>query len=235
MNYRSIAASLALVTGVVSAGCGANSAKPKNVTEAKVGGGFLQITASITPENRATAASVYRRHLQPFLETIDGAHTKKLLIRDNDVQILHGFDTKKQAQAYLSSDLFTQDVLTELGPLLASEPEIRSYDKLPVAESGLGEAGAFLEITLEINNDDREAAAGVYLQYLNPFLGKISGAVSKELVIRDEDVQVLHGFSTASAAKAYLSSELFNQDVVVALTPYLQTSPDVRIYEVLTN
>ncbi|MEV6982131.1 hypothetical protein AB0M95_12840 [Sphaerisporangium sp. NPDC051017] len=44
-------------------------------------------------------------------------------------------------------------------------------------------------------------------------------------------MQVLHGFATAADAKAYLSSELFTQDVVAALQPYLNGAPDVRIYE----
>jgi len=33
--------------------------------------------------------------------------------------------------------------------------------------------------------------------------------VSKELLIRDEDVQVLHGFDGVEHVKAYLDSEMF--------------------------
>lgn len=87
-----------------------------------------------------------------------------------------------------------------------------------------------MEITLKIDGSDRENAAGVYSRYKAPFLETIKGASSKELLVRDEDVQVLHGFESAEDAQNYLSSELFNHDVVTALKPYLKENPDVRIY-----
>lgn len=96
-------------------------------------------------------------------------------------------------------------------------------------------ASAYLEITLKINDADRPSAVGVYLKYKQPFLKQINGAVSKELLVRTDDVQVLHGFKTQADAEAYLKSDLFNNDVVIALKPYLQSSPDVRIYQVFTN
>ncbi len=56
---------------------------------------------------------------------------------------------------------------------------------------------AFLQISLKIKNENRAAAAAaVYGKYKQPFLDKIAGAKSKELLIRDEDVQVLHGFAS---------------------------------------
>ncbi len=93
-------------------------------------------------------------------------------------------------------------------------------------------AKAYLEISLKINEADRESAGSVYSKYKVPSLEKIKGATSKELLIRPEDVQVLHGFENAEDAQNYLSSELFNSDVVTALKPYLQDNPDVRIYTV---
>lgn len=90
---------------------------------------------------------------------------------------------------------------------------------------------AYLEITLKINNADRAAAAEVYQQYKQPFLDSVDGATSKELLIRDDDVQVLHGFDRAANAEAYLSSELFTKDVVGGLSPLLQADPEIRIYE----
>ncbi|MBF0345368.1 MAG: hypothetical protein HQL06_14195 [Nitrospirae bacterium] len=91
---------------------------------------------------------------------------------------------------------------------------------------------AYLEITLKIAEADRPSAGGVYAKYKQPFLDKIPGAKSKELLIREDDVQVLHGFDTVESAKGYLSSALFTVDVVEALKPYLQAAPDVRIYQV---
>lgn len=91
----------------------------------------------------------------------------------------------------------------------------------------------YLEITLKIQDKNRPSAAGVYTKFKQPFLSTIPGAKSKELLVRDEDVQVLHGFDSAENAKKYLSSDLFNKDVVVALKPFLDAAPDVRIYQVV--
>jgi hypothetical protein len=89
----------------------------------------------------------------------------------------------------------------------------------------------YLQITLKIANPNRPAAAGVYQRYKAPFLSTIAGAKSKELLVRDEDVEVLHGFETAEQANAYLKSRLFTSDIVGALKPLLDAEPDVRIYQ----
>lgn len=89
----------------------------------------------------------------------------------------------------------------------------------------------YLEITLKIQNKNRPAAATVFSRYKQPFLSTVAGAKSKELLVRDEDVQVLHGFDSSENAKAYLNSALFNQDIVTALKPLLEDSPEVRIYQ----
>ena len=91
---------------------------------------------------------------------------------------------------------------------------------------------AYLEITLKVSNNNRPAAAKVYNDYKGPFLKEITGAKSKELLIRDEDVQVLHGFATVADAQAYLKSQMFNDDVVKGLAPLLDAEPEVRIYDV---
>ncbi len=91
---------------------------------------------------------------------------------------------------------------------------------------------AFLQITLTVKNKNRAAAAAVYEKYKQPFLDKIAGAKSKELLIRDEDVQVLHGFASEENARAYLTTEIFRNDVVGELKPLLEADPEVRIYSV---
>ncbi|MFD0371158.1 hypothetical protein [Streptomyces sp. NPDC127114] len=90
---------------------------------------------------------------------------------------------------------------------------------------------AYLEITLQVDPVNRVAAAGVYEKYKQPFLDTVPGARSKELLVRDEDVQVLHGFETVADAKAYLASDLFTRDVVGGLSPLLKAAPDVRLYD----
>lgn len=89
----------------------------------------------------------------------------------------------------------------------------------------------YLQITLNITAANRPAAANVFLQYREPFLSSIKGALSKNLLLRDEDVQVMHGFDTTEHARDYLQSELFNKDVVNGLTPLLAAAPDIRLYQ----
>ncbi|APM40976.1 hypothetical protein [Clostridium kluyveri] len=91
---------------------------------------------------------------------------------------------------------------------------------------------AYLEITMKIDNNNRQAAAKVYTDYRRPFLETIEGALTKDLLIRDEDVQVLHGFDSIEHANAYLSSEMFKNDVFVGLQPLWNTDPEVKIYSV---
>ncbi|MEK8214052.1 MULTISPECIES: hypothetical protein [unclassified Paenibacillus] len=89
---------------------------------------------------------------------------------------------------------------------------------------------AYLEITLKVEPANRDAATKVYTTYKEPFLKGIDGALTKELLVRDDDVQVLHCFSSEADAKAYLQSDLFNNDVVVGLKNLLEADPEVRIY-----
>ena len=66
---------------------------------------------------------------------------------------------------------------------------------------------AYLQIPLEIRNENRAAAAGVDRKYRTPVL--------------------------TTVAQAYLDSPLFTQDVVAGLKPYLNSAPDVRIFDVM--
>lgn len=91
---------------------------------------------------------------------------------------------------------------------------------------------AYLEVTMTINPANRPAAAKVYTDYRQPFLDTIEGALTKELLIRDEDVQVIHGFDSMEHAKAYLDTELFKSKVVPGLQPTWAADPDIRFYEV---
>ncbi len=89
---------------------------------------YLQITLKVADKNREAAAGIYTKYETPFLDTVAGAESKALLVRDEDVQVLHGFSSKEAAEAYLKSDLFSNDVVGELGPLLDADPEIRIYE-----------------------------------------------------------------------------------------------------------
>jgi hypothetical protein len=90
---------------------------------------------------------------------------------------------------------------------------------------------ALLEITLQTSGDNRAAAAGVYAKYKQPFLDQVPGATSKTLLVRDEDVQVLHGFTSVAEAAAYLASELFTNGVLREVGPLLDAAAEVRVYD----
>jgi len=91
---------------------------------------------------------------------------------------------------------------------------------------------AYLEITMVISDENRQAAAKVYSDYKEPFLETIDGAISKNLLIRNEDVQVLHGFDSVENAKAYLETDLFKNDVATGLSPFWEKEPCIKIYSV---
>ena len=89
---------------------------------------YLQITLKVADKNREAAAGVYTRYKTPFLDTVPGAESKALLVRDDDVQVLHGFSNREAADSYLASDLFSKDIVGELGPLLDADPDVRIYE-----------------------------------------------------------------------------------------------------------
>lgn len=91
---------------------------------------YLQVIMTINPENRPAAAKVYNDYRQPFLDEIEGALTKECLIRDEDVQVIHGFDSMEHAKAYLETPLFTEKVAPGLQPAWAADPDIRFYEVL---------------------------------------------------------------------------------------------------------
>lgn len=90
---------------------------------------YLEITLKVSDVNRPRAGAVYAKYRAPFLETIHGAESKDLLLRDEDVQVLHSFDSRSSAQRYLTSALFGRDIVSELRPLLSADPEIRIYER----------------------------------------------------------------------------------------------------------
>lgn len=69
----------------------------------------------------------------------------------------------------------------------------------------------YLQITLQVAAENREAAGAVYTKYREPFLTRVDGAPDKQLLMRDEDVQVMHTFSSGDAAAAYLTSRTVQQ------------------------
>ena len=90
---------------------------------------------------------------------------------------------------------------------------------------------ALLEITLKVSEANRPRAGAIYAKYKPPFLATVPGAESKDLLLREEDVQVLHSFESRASAEKYLASRLFTIDVVEELKPLLLANPDIRIYE----
>ena len=90
---------------------------------------YLAITMKVPPKDRANAGAIYAKYKAPFLATVPGAESKELLLRDEDVQVLHGFDSRASAESYLKSPLFGSDVVRELKPYLSADPEVRVYER----------------------------------------------------------------------------------------------------------
>lgn len=78
------------------------------------------------------------------------------------------------------------------------------------------EINAYLEITMH-HEANRPVAAKVYAYYRVSFLDPIEGALTKESLIREDDVQVIHSFDSVEYATAYLNSILFNDNVANGL------------------
>ena len=112
---------------MISTAAAALVATTASATDPKVTGAYLEITLKIDAAQRPAAVEVYKKFKAPFLTSVPGARSKNLLVRDLDVQVRHGFDSVESAQAYLSSKLFTADVVAGLKPLLKAEPEVRVY------------------------------------------------------------------------------------------------------------
>lgn len=95
------------------------------------------------------------------------------------------------------------------------------------------DTGTYLKTDHKISDKNRPAAAAIYKKYKQPFLSQINKSTSKILLINEVGVQVLHGFKTTEAAQAYLKSELFKQDVVRELKPYLDAPPEISIFQAM--
>ena len=93
-------------------------------------GAYLEINLRISDENRPAAAEIYKKYKQPFLNKIKNSTSKTLLINESNIQVLHGFKDTASAKAYLATELFKNDVVRELKPLLESSPEIIIYQAM---------------------------------------------------------------------------------------------------------
>lgn len=82
---------------------------------------------TIPEENRVAAAKIYATYRQPFLDTIPGALTKQLLIRNENVQVLHGFDSVTHPKDYQTSEMFAKHGFSELQPIWSIDPDVRIY------------------------------------------------------------------------------------------------------------
>jgi hypothetical protein len=68
--------------------------------------------------------------------------------------------------------------------------------RFPQADRRRNVKQAILEITMKVSDADRPKAGAVYAKYKPPFLASVPGAKSKDLLLREEDVQVLHSFDS---------------------------------------
>lgn len=79
----------------------------------------------ISEANRPAAVKVYTDYRQPFLDTIEGALTKDLLVRDEDVQVLHGFDSVERVKGLPGKRPVQRRRRNRLGPYVGRRPQHR--------------------------------------------------------------------------------------------------------------
>lgn len=90
--------------------------------------GFLQVTLSIPAPRREKAISrIFLPARQHFLERVLGAVSMDMLVRDEDVQVLHGFDTYENARTYLNSGVF-KEFMAQLGETADKEAIAALYN-----------------------------------------------------------------------------------------------------------
>lgn len=86
---------------------------------------YLQIVLKMNSSNRGELTSTYHKFKDLFREQIKGAKTQELLFSDEDIQLLYGFDTYEDAEAFLSTELYNNIILVALKPLISNNPEIK--------------------------------------------------------------------------------------------------------------
>lgn len=92
---------------------------------------------------------------------------------------------------------------------------------------------AYLLITLNVRTTDRGATSTIHDKFKSSFLDQITGGISTELLISQDNVLLLNGFANAEDANAFLSTELYNNGILAALKPFLLDNPKNNIYTVV--
>ncbi len=91
---------------------------------------------------------------------------------------------------------------------------------------------AYLQMTLQIPQTKREEAiTKVYLPNRQRFLERVAGAVSMDMLVREEDLQILVGFDTLENARAYLASSA-GKEITSQLAGYARKEPVTAFYDV---
>ena len=89
---------------------------------------YLQIVLKANSSSRGELTNTYNKLRDLFPEQIKGAKTQELLLSDEEVQLLYGFDTFEDAEAFLSTELYNNIILPALKPLISNNPEIKIYN-----------------------------------------------------------------------------------------------------------
>ena len=91
---------------------------------------------------------------------------------------------------------------------------------------------SFLQMTLLVSQARREEAiTKVYLPNRQRFLERVEGAVSMDLLFREEDIQVLVGFDTLEHARSSLESPA-GKEMVSQFAGFTREAPRTALYDV---
>ncbi|MFA5515544.1 MAG: hypothetical protein WDA20_04590 [Desulfuromonadales bacterium] len=89
---------------------------------------YLQISLPVPPERRDEAITkVFLPSRQRFDELAEGAVSIDLLVRNEDLQVLAGFDTLEHARAFEKSPA-GRDLTGQLTKLAEKEPTVALYN-----------------------------------------------------------------------------------------------------------
>lgn len=88
---------------------------------------YLPITLNVSCHKRKDVVAKYFLYRDTILQTVNGMKSIELLEREVDFQVLHCFDFQDNANAYLESDFFINDLMRAFEPLLDSAYSVDLY------------------------------------------------------------------------------------------------------------
>lgn len=88
---------------------------------------YLVIMLNVRTDDIGATSSIHDKFKSSFLDQIRGGMSTEFLIGQNDVVLLNGFANAEDANAFLSTELYNNTILTALKPFLLDNPKNNIY------------------------------------------------------------------------------------------------------------